>query len=80
MFSLPLAAAGARVTGIDDNRKAIQDAHANVRLNRIADSHVRVILAAGYRVERIEAVDMLPHTDHIETIEPLVKGNSGTEH
>ena len=27
-----------------------------------------IILNAGYRVERIQAVDMFPHTDHIETI------------
>jgi 23S rRNA (uracil1939-C5)-methyltransferase len=26
------------------------------------------ILSAGYRAERIEAVDMFPHTDHIETV------------
>jgi hypothetical protein len=26
------------------------------------------ILNTGYRVERIRAVDMFPHTDHIETI------------
>ena len=26
------------------------------------------ILNAGYRVERIEAIDMFPHTDHIETV------------
>jgi tRNA/tmRNA/rRNA uracil-C5-methylase (TrmA/RlmC/RlmD family) len=30
-----------------------------------------VILNAGYRVERIEAVDMFPHTDHIETVVTL---------
>jgi hypothetical protein len=35
---------------------------------------------AGYGVERIEAVDMFPHTNHIETIVRLVNGNSGTEH
>ena len=27
-----------------------------------------VIMNAGYRVERIEAIDMFPHTDHIEAI------------
>lgn len=130
LFSVPLAAAGSRVTGIDENRQAIRDADANVRLNRIPDGRVRflsarvedglagavakpwdavildpprqgcpkpilsavfeglappravyvscnpdmlatelpVILGAGYRVERIEAVDMFPHTDHIETV------------
>jgi 23S rRNA (uracil1939-C5)-methyltransferase len=30
------------------------------------------ILDAGYRAERIEAVDMFPHTDHIETVVRLV--------
>jgi 23S rRNA (uracil1939-C5)-methyltransferase len=135
LFSLPLAAAGARVTGIDENRQAIRDADANVRLNRIPDGRVRfiaarveeglaravakswdavildpprqgcpkpilsavferlappravyvscnpdmlanelpVILDAGYRVERLEAVDMFPHTDHIETVVRLTK-------
>ncbi len=29
------------------------------------------ILNAGYRIEHIEAVDMFPHTDHIETIARL---------
>jgi 23S rRNA (uracil1939-C5)-methyltransferase len=32
-----------------------------------------VIMNAGYRVERIEAVDMFPHTDHIETIVRLIR-------
>ena len=31
------------------------------------------ILNAGYRVERVEAVDMFPHTDHIETVLRLVR-------
>jgi 23S rRNA (uracil1939-C5)-methyltransferase len=130
LFSLPLAAAGARVTGIDENRQAIKDAEMNIRLNRIPTDRVRFIagraeeelvkaarqtwgavildpprqgcppsilsavfetiaprraiyvscnpdalatelpyiLSAGYRAERIEAVDMFPHTDHIETV------------
>ncbi len=33
------------------------------------------ILNAGYRVERVEAVDMFPHTDHIETVVRLVRAN-----
>jgi len=135
LFSLPLAAAGARVAGIDENRQAIRDAEMNVRLNHIPDARVRfmsarveeglarvareawdavildpprqgcpaavlaavfqgivprravyvscnpdmlaaelpVILNAGYRVERIEAVDMFPHTDHIETVVRLIR-------
>jgi 23S rRNA (uracil1939-C5)-methyltransferase len=27
-----------------------------------------VILKAGYRVSQVQAVDMFPHTDHIETV------------
>jgi 23S rRNA (uracil1939-C5)-methyltransferase len=135
LFSLPLAAAGVRVTGIDENRQAIRDAHANVRLNHIPDGRVRfraarveeglattateqwdavildpprqgcpkpilsavfkriappravyvscnpdmlaielpIILDEGYRVERLEAVDMFPHTDHIETVVRLIR-------
>lgn len=134
LFSLPLAAAGARVLGIDENRQAIRDAEMNVRLNHIPDSRVRFIsgrveeqlgkiarqswdgvildpprlgcpeailsavfktiapqravyvscnpemlatelpyiLHAGYRAERIEAVDMFPHTEHIETVVRLL--------
>jgi 23S rRNA (uracil1939-C5)-methyltransferase len=135
LFGLPLAAAGARVTGIDENRQAIKDAEANLHLNRIPDNRVRfiagrveetlmklrrerwdavildpprqgcpkpiltsvfegiappravyvscnpdtlgtelrIILSAGYGVERIAAVDMFPHTDHIETVVRLVR-------
>jgi 23S rRNA (uracil1939-C5)-methyltransferase len=130
LFALPLAAAGARVVGIDENRQAIRDAQSNLRLNRISESGARfhaarveeglarlsgqswdavildpprqgcpkavlasvfsgisprravyvscnpdtlavelpLILTAGYRADRIEAVDMFPHTDHIETV------------
>jgi 23S rRNA (uracil1939-C5)-methyltransferase len=135
LFSLPLAMAGARVTGIDENRQAIRDAGANARLNRIPENRVRflsarveeglarvareswdavildpprqgcpapvlktvfeeiappravyvscnpdmlstelpAILNAGYRTERVQAVDMFPHTDHIETVVRLRK-------
>jgi len=126
LFSLQLAKAGARVTGVEENRQAIKDAEANVRLNRLPDGQVRfragrveegltgqfdavvldpprqgcplavlagvferikprravyvscnpdalakelpVILKAGYRVAGVQAVDMFPHTDHIETV------------
>jgi 23S rRNA (uracil1939-C5)-methyltransferase len=130
LLSLPLAAAGARVVGIEENRQAVRDAEANMRLNgipsdrarflasRVEDGLERVarvewdavildpprqgcpvallervfrgitppravyvscnpevlavelpkILKYGYSVERIEAVDMFPHTDHIETL------------
>jgi 23S rRNA (uracil1939-C5)-methyltransferase len=130
LLSLPLAAAGARVLGIEENRQAVKDAEANMRLNRIPPDRARFISARveeglervardkwdavildpprqgcpaavlervfrglgppravyvscnpemlaielpkilkyGYAVERIEAVDMFPHTDHIETV------------
>ena len=138
MFALPLAKAGARVTAIEENREAIKDAEANLRLNRLPEGQVRfiagrveeeirrfsirlkpdttgrgadavvldpprqgcppqvlsavfeqlrparavyvscnpdalaaelpVILEAGYRVTRLQPVDMFPHTNHIETV------------
>ena len=132
LFSLQLAKAGARVTGVEENRQAIKDAEANLRLNRLPEGQVRfiagrvedeigrlsirlkadttvlwirpgrgvppqvlsavfeqlrpsravyvscnpealakelpVILKAGYRVKRVQAVDMFPHTNHIETV------------
>ena len=37
------------------------------------DAELRVILKAGYRIERVQAVDMFPHTDHIETVVILAK-------
>lgn len=130
LFSLPLVAAGARVTGIEENRQAIHDAEANARINRTPSSRVRFIAArvedalpsvqrdtwdavvldpprqgcshavlervfqemtpprvtyvscnpealadelpgivsCGYTVDEIRAVDMFPHTEHIETV------------
>ena len=50
LFSLPLAKAGARVTAIEENRQAIKDAEANLRLNRMHDAQVKFI--AG-KVEEI---------------------------
>ena len=135
LFSIPLAAAGIRVTGIEENRQAVRDAAANVRLNRIAEGQTRftcsrveeavarvarerwdavildpprqgcpgsvlaavferigppravyvscnpdalaaelpVILDFGYRAEQIQAVDMFPYTEHIETVVRLVR-------
>jgi len=29
---------------------------------------LQVILKTGYRVGRVQPVDMFPHTDHIETV------------
>ncbi len=33
-----------------------------------------VILKAGYRVKRVQAVDMFPHTNHIETVMAFERG------
>jgi 23S rRNA (uracil1939-C5)-methyltransferase len=33
-----------------------------------------VILKAGYRVTRTQAVDMFPHTNHIETVIAFTRG------
>lgn len=126
LFSLQLAKAGPRVTGVEEDRQAIKDAEANRRLNRLPEGQARfiagraedsirgafdavvldpprqgcpprvlsavfeqlrpsravyvscnpealakelpVILKAGYRVKRVQAVDMFPHTNHIETV------------
>jgi len=133
LLSLPLVKAGARVTAVEENRQAMKDAEANIRLNRIPGGLMRlitssvedalprvtrdpwdavvldpprlgcppdvldavfnhiappravyvscnpealaaelpVILNAGYRVTKIQPVDMFPHTDHIETVVAL---------
>ena len=130
LFSLQIAKAGAAVTAVEENRQAIVDAEANVRINRLPPGQIRfiaarvedalarvakdswdavvldpprqgcppaviagvferirparvvyvscspdalakelpVILKAGYRVTRVQPVDMFPHTDHIETV------------
>ena len=33
-----------------------------------------VILKAGYLVTQLQAVDMFPHTDHIETVAVFTRG------
>jgi 23S rRNA (uracil1939-C5)-methyltransferase len=33
-----------------------------------------VILKSGYRVTRVQPVDMFPHTDHIETVTVFARG------
>ena len=130
LFSVPLAAAGAIVTAVEENRQATADLQANLRVNQIDERRARVITSraedalprvardawdavvldppregcapavmaavfermrpprvvyvscnpealaadlpgirgAGYRLARAQAVDMFPHTDHIETV------------
>ena len=130
LFSVPLAADGASVTAVEENRQATSDLQANLRLNKIDERRARVICGraedvlprvirdpwdavvldppreggapavlaavfermrpprvvyvscnpealagdlpgirgAGYRLTRAQAVDMFPHTDHIETV------------
>ena len=124
------------MTAVEENRQAIVDAEANVRLNRLPPGQIRfitsrvedalarvskdpwdtvvldpprqgcppaviaavferirparvvyvscepdalarelpVILKAGYRVTRVQPVDMFPHTDHIETVISFARG------
>ena len=54
LLSLPLAKAGAAVTGIEENRQAIKDAEANARLNGIASSRARFM--AGRSEDLLRAV------------------------
>ncbi|MGC4081863.1 MAG: 23S rRNA (uracil(1939)-C(5))-methyltransferase RlmD [Vicinamibacterales bacterium] len=130
LFSLPLAARGASVVGIEENRQAVDDATANARLNGLPQSRVRFIAArveegvrraakagadavildpprqgcsddvleavfqdlrpptvvyvscnpeslaaelpgiqsCGYRISELKAVDMFPHTGHLEAV------------
>jgi len=133
LFTVPLAARGHQVTAIEENAQAVEDAGANLRLNRIGGTRVlrarveealprlardrvdlavldpprqgcppdviatlfgqiapaRVayvscspealaselpaILGHGYAIERVQPVDMFPHTTHIESLVTLKK-------
>ena len=42
LFTLPLAARGHHVTAVEENRQAIEDAEANMRLNRVGTDDVRL--------------------------------------
>jgi 23S rRNA (uracil1939-C5)-methyltransferase len=129
LFTVPLAARGHLVTAVEENRQAMEDADANLRLNRVGTDNVRLnpsrvedallrlgdafdvvildpprqgctpeviqrvfgtsklrravyvscnpealaaelplILDAGFTVDRVQPVDMFPHTTHIETV------------
>ncbi len=135
LFSLPIAAGGARTLGVEENRQAIDDATLNARLNHIPTSRARFvaarvedaarsasretwdavildpprqgcsdevleavfqdiapprviyvscnpeslaaelpgILQCGYEVDALRAVDMFPHTEHVEAIMRLTR-------
>ena len=45
LFSLHIAKGGAAVTAIEENRQAIDDAEANVRLNRMPQGQIRFVAA-----------------------------------
>ena len=130
LFTVPLAGRGHAVTAIEENRQSIDDAEANLRLNRVPARDVRLhaarvedamqrlqrdtfetvildpprqgcapdvidgifrrlrpravvyvscnpealagelpaILGHGYAVDRVQPVDMFPHTTHIESV------------
>jgi 23S rRNA (uracil1939-C5)-methyltransferase len=133
LFTVPLAAAGAQVTAVEENAQSVDDAARNLRLNHIPASRVRLIRgrvedamrrlarerfdvvvldpprqgcvpavldaiaedvrparvvyvscnpealasdltrlrSAGYAIDALQAVDMFPHTEHIETVVTL---------
>ena len=43
LFALPLARAGAQVVAVEENRQAMKDADANMRLNRVAADAIRLV-------------------------------------
>lgn len=129
LFAIPLARQGAQVVAVEENRQAVKDAEANLRLNRVRDGAVRLVASRveqalggparerfdavvldpprqgcpdrvidavaaagaskvvyvscnperlahettrfesrGYRLSNVQAVDMFPHTEHIEAV------------
>jgi 23S rRNA (uracil1939-C5)-methyltransferase len=46
LLSLPLVKAGVRVTAVEENRQAMKDAEANIRLNRIPGGMMRLVTAS----------------------------------
>ncbi len=135
LFSLPLALRRVKVTGVEENRQAIEDAETNARLNGVDSRLVRFIASrvedsvrsqarrswdavildpprqgcsnevleavfedmrpkrvvyvscnpealafelpgivqCGYSIESVRAVDMFPHTDHLEAVVTLTR-------
>ena len=66
LFTVPLARSGVRVVAVEENRQAVKDAEANLRLNHVEPTAVRLIAArvedAMARVgrERFDAVILDP--------------------
>jgi len=135
LFSLPLALRRVKVTGVEENRHAIEDAETNARVNGVDSRLVRFIASrvedsvraqarrswdgvildpprqgcsnevleavfedmrpkrvvyvscnpealsfelpgivqCGYTIESVRAVDMFPHTDHLEAVVTLTR-------
>jgi 23S rRNA (uracil1939-C5)-methyltransferase len=138
LFTVPLAARGHHVTAVEENRQAIEDAEANLRLNRVAVRHVRLhasrvedmfarlmresfdtvildpprhgcppevirtifgrlkarcvvyvscnpealaaemplIVEQGFTIDRLQPIDMFPHTTHLETVATFSRPSS----